>query len=143
MSAHTRKHPTKSPASLKKEIKAKLSRVKNLEDLMILNKVIDKYLPENEERSLTPAEAFGEKWTNPIIRLGLQIQGLRCREGITQAELAKKLGGVKQSNLSAWENGREKVPEKRLKQLAKILKSRVLTYDDYDFSQPELNKVIP
>ncbi len=129
MSAPTRKHPTKSPASLKKEIKAKLSRVTDMDDLITLNKVIDKYLPE-EERSLSPAEAFGEKWTNPIIRVGIQIQGLRYREGMTQAELAKKLGGVKQSNLSAWENGREKVPEKRLKQIAKILKSKSLTYDD-------------
>lgn len=129
MSAPTRKHPTKSPASLKKEIKAKLSRATDMDDLITLNKVIDKYLPE-EERSLSPAEAFGEKWTNPIIRVGIQIQGLRYREGMTQAELAKKLGGVKQSNLSAWENGREKVPEKRLKQIAKILKSKSLTYDD-------------
>jgi DNA-binding XRE family transcriptional regulator len=129
MSAHTRKHPTKSPASLKKEIKAKLSRVTDMEDLITLNKVIDKYLPD-EERSLTPAEAFGKRWTNPLIRVGIQIQGLRYRDGITQAELAKKLGGVKQSNLSAWENGREKVPEMRLKQLAKIFKTKTLTYDD-------------
>ena len=129
MSAHTRKHPTKSPASLKKEIKAKLSRVTNMEDLIALNNVIDKYLPE-KERSLTPEEAFGEKWTNPTIRLGIMIQGLRYREGITQAELAKKLGGVKQSNLSAWENGREKVPKNRLKQLAKILKSPTLLIED-------------
>jgi DNA-binding transcriptional regulator YiaG len=129
MSAPTRKHPTKSPASLKKEIKAKLSRVTDMDDLITLNKVIDKYLPE-EERSLSPAEAFGEKWTNPIIRVGIQIQGLRYREGMTQAELAKKLGGVKQSNLSAWENGREKVPEKRLKQIAKILNTDSLSYED-------------
>lgn len=130
MSAHMRKHPTKSPALLKKEIKAKLARVTNMDDLITLNKVIDKYLPEEEERSLTPEEIWGEKWTNPITRLGLEIQGLRYREGITQAELAKKLGCVKQSNLSAWENGREKVPEKRLKQLAKIFKTKTLTYED-------------
>ena len=129
MSAHTRKHPTKSPDSLKKEIKAKLSRVTDMDDLITLNKVIDKYLPE-EERSLTPTEAFGEKWTNPTIRLGIMIQGLRYREGITQAELAKKLGGVKQSNLSAWENGREKIPKKRLKQIAKILKDPTLLIED-------------
>ena len=65
-----------------------------------------------------------------MIRLGLEIQGLRYRKGMTQAELAKKLGGVKQSNLSAWENGREKVPEKRLKQLAKILNTDSLSYED-------------
>jgi DNA-binding transcriptional regulator YiaG len=120
----------KSEALLKKEIKAKLSRVTNMDDLITLNKVIDKYLPEEEKRSLSPEEIWGEKWTNPMIRLGLEIQGLRYREGITQAELAKKLGGVKQSNLSAWENGREKVPEMRLKQLAKIFKTKTLTYDD-------------
>lgn len=129
MSAPTRKHPTKSPATLKKEIKAKISRVTNMDDLMTLNKVIDKYLPD-EERSLTPAEVFGEDWTNPLKRVGRQIQGLRFLEDMTQAELAKKLGGVKQSNLSAWENGREKIPEKRLKQLNKIFKTTTLTYED-------------
>ena len=118
MSAHTRKHRTKTKAALKREIAIKLDQVNKTEDLMILNKVIDKYLPIN--RSRTPEEVFGEEWTNPILLLGRIIQGFRFREGMSQIELAKKLKGVKQSNISAWENGKEPVPEKRLKQMSKI-----------------------
>jgi ribosome-binding protein aMBF1 (putative translation factor) len=118
MSAHTRKHPTKSKAALKREIANKLEQVNKTEDLMILNKVIDKYLPST--RSRTPEEVFGEDWTNPVKKLGRMIQGLRFRENMSQIELAKKLKGVKQSNISAWENGKEPVPEKRLKQMSTL-----------------------
>lgn len=119
MSAHTRKHPTRSLARLKREISAKLARVTSAEDLMILNKVIEKYVP-TEDTAETPADAFGEAWSEPQKKLGKIIQGLRFREGMSQIELAKALRGVKQSNVSAWETGKEKVPPKRLRQLSEI-----------------------
>lgn len=121
MSVHTRKHPTKSKAALKREITRKLAQVNKTEDLVILNKVIDKYLPAENYR--TPEQVFGEDWTNPVKKLGRMIQGLRFRENMSQLELAKKLSGVKQSNISAWENGKEPVPEKRIKQMSKIFKT--------------------
>lgn len=119
MSGHTRKHPTKTKAILKREITAKLERVTSREDLMTLNKVIEKYIPATE-KSLSPEDVFGDDWTDKAKKLGRIIQGLRFREGMSQIELAKSLKGVKQSNVSAWENGREKIPEKRLKQLSKL-----------------------
>jgi ribosome-binding protein aMBF1 (putative translation factor) len=119
MSAHMRKHPTKSKSSLKKEITAKLAKVNSTADLLILNKIIDKYLPA-EKDWYTPAEVFGEDWTNPVKKLGRIIQGYRARERMSQIELAKKLKGVNQSNISAWENGKEPVPEKRIKQMSKL-----------------------
>jgi ribosome-binding protein aMBF1 (putative translation factor) len=119
MSAHTKKHHTKSQAKLKQEIIEKIVRVTKTEDLRALNNVIDKYLP-SPSRPLTPAEVFGADWTEEAKRLGRIIQGLRFREGMSQLELAKTLKGVKQSNISAWENGKEKVPEKRLKQLSTL-----------------------
>jgi|GEM_PF-1543713 len=119
MSAHTRKHPTKSRSSLKREIAHKLAMVNDTKDLEILNKIIDKYLPE-DEKSYTPVEVFGNDWTDPFKKLGNLIRGYRAREGMSQIELAKKLKGVKQSNISAWENAKEPVPEKRLKQMTKL-----------------------
>ncbi len=125
MSGHTRKHPTKTKALLKREITAKLARVTNTDDLITLNKVIEKYIPA-KEKLLSPNEAFGEDWTDKAKRLGRILQGLRFREGMNQGELAKALRGVKQSNISAWENGKEKVPKKRLKQLSEIFGTDLL-----------------
>ncbi len=122
MSGHTRKHPTKTKAILKREITAKLARVISREDLMTLNKVIEKYISVSN-KSLSPREAFGDDWTDKAKKIGRIVQGLRFREGMSQVELAKSLKGVKQSNVSAWENGREKIPEKRLKQLSIIFKT--------------------
>ena len=122
MSVPTRKHLTKSKALLRREIVSKLDRLTNKEDLIVLNSVIDKYLPQEAE-SVTPEEAFGEDWTDKSRRLGKLIRGFRFREGWNQNELARQLRGVKQSNISAWENAKEQVPEKRLKQLSKLFKT--------------------
>lgn len=122
MSGHTRKHPTKS--NLRKALIEKISRVDKEEDLITLNHVIDKYVRAKKD-SLTPEEAFGNDWTDQNKRLGKILQGLRFREGLTQIELAKALKGVKQANISAWESGKEKVPEKRLEQMAKIFGTNI------------------
>ncbi|MFP5458613.1 MAG: multiprotein-bridging factor 1 family protein [Bacteriovoracia bacterium] len=119
MSEPTRKLLTKREARLKQEIRAKLARVTSTEDLMTLNKVIDKYLPP-EPKNATPTEVFGDDWVDRAKKLGRVIQGLRFREGLSQVELARELRGVKQSNISAWETGKEKVPRKRLEQLSKL-----------------------
>lgn len=119
MSAHTRKHRTKSKALLKREISEKLARVTSTEDLITLNKVIEKYVP-SEEKTLSPEEAFGDDWIEKARKTGRIIQGLRFREGMSQMDLARALKGVKQSNISAWENGKEKVPPKRLKQMSAL-----------------------
>lgn len=125
MSAHTRKHPTKSKALLKREISAKLARVTSTEDLITLNRVIEKYVSA-KEKTLSPKEAFGEDWTDEAKKTGRIIQGFRFREGMSQIELAKALKGVKQSNVSAWENGKEKVPTKRLKQMSALFGTDLL-----------------
>jgi DNA-binding XRE family transcriptional regulator len=104
---------------LRKSLIEKISRVDKEEDLITLNHVIDKYVRSKKD-SLTPEEAFGDDWINQNKRLGKILQGLRFREGLTQIELAKALKGVKQANISAWESGKEKVPAKRLEQMAKI-----------------------
>jgi DNA-binding transcriptional regulator YiaG len=119
-----RKHPTKNRANLKRALIEKLAHVVNEEDLIALNNVIDKFIPPKKQ-SLLPEEVFGKNWTDQNIRLGKIIQGLRFREGLTQVELAKILKGVKQANISSWERGKEKIPSKRLNQLAKIFGTNI------------------
>jgi DNA-binding transcriptional regulator YiaG len=87
--------------------------------------VIEKYLPA-EEKTLSPEEAFSEDWTDKAKKTGRIIQGLRFREGMSQIELARALKGVKQSNVSAWENGKEKIPPKRLKQMSDLFGTDIL-----------------
>jgi hypothetical protein len=122
MSGHTKKHPTKRKTSLRNALIEKISRVDKEEDLIALNNVIDKYVPHKKD-SLTPEAVFGKDWTDQNRRVGKTLQGLRFREGLTQIELAKALKGVKQANISSWESGKEKIPSKRLDQLAKIFGS--------------------
>lgn len=119
MSAHTRKHLTKSKSNLKKALIEKISLLNREEDLIALNNVIDKYVRSKKD-SLTPEEVFGSDWTDQNKKLGKIIQGLRFREGMTQMDLAKALKGVKQANISSWETGKEKIPSKRLDQMTKI-----------------------
>ena len=87
--------------------------------------MIEKYIPA-KEKTLSPEEAFGEDWTDKAKKAGRILQGLRFREGISQIELAKALKGVKQSNVSAWENGKEKIPTKRLKQMSILFETDLL-----------------
>jgi len=114
MSGPMRKRPIKSKASFIKALIEKISRV---------YKEHDPVAPS--EDSLAPEYVFQRNWTDKDKRLGKIIQGLRFREGLTQVELAKALKGVKQSNVSAWESGKEKIPLKRLNQLSKILRTDI------------------
>lgn len=76
-----------------------------------------------QNKTLTLEEVYGDEWTDKIKKLARLIRGYRVRENMSQIDLAKALRGVKQSNISAWENGKEKVPEKRIKQLSKLFKT--------------------
>ena len=45
---------------------------------------------------------------------------MRLEAGLTQAELAQKMGYKAQSIITMWESGERKVPSDKLPQLAKI-----------------------
>lgn len=51
-----------------------------------------------------------------------KLKQFRVRAGLTQAELAKKVG-ITQPNYQRWEAGSAPVPEQKLKKLAKVLKT--------------------
>jgi DNA-binding XRE family transcriptional regulator len=53
---------------------------------------------------------------------GSVIRGFRIRDGLSQVELADKLG-CPQSWISAWENGKRSLGKKMAQKLAKIFKT--------------------
>jgi DNA-binding XRE family transcriptional regulator len=69
---------------------------------------------ESEDESLFLAEVF------PDLHPGSAIRGLRLREGLTQEQLAGRLG-IKRNNLSEMENGKRPIGKNMAKRLAEIL----------------------
>jgi DNA-binding XRE family transcriptional regulator len=67
-----------------------------------------------EDESLPLAEVF------PDLHPGSAIRGLRLREGLTQEQLAGRLG-IKRNNLSEMENGKRPIGKNMAKRLAEIL----------------------
>lgn len=124
MSEHMRKRPIKSTKELKKVLMEKISMLNKKEDLLALNNVVEKYIPFKND-SLTPSEVFGNAWDSENLRRGKILRGLRFREGLTQIQLAKLLRGVKQSNISAWESGKEDIPSKRIEQLNELFNTDI------------------
>ena len=54
-----------------------------------------------------------------------RIKKYRLRAGLTQAELAEKMGYERQSTASMWETGERKVPSDKLLKLAQVLNCTV------------------
>ncbi len=71
--------------------------------------------------SLSPEEVF-KPLHDQHGKAGVRIQGLRYRENMTQAKLAKLIR-VTQGDLSKMENGRRTVGKEIAKRLAKVFKS--------------------
>jgi transcriptional regulator with XRE-family HTH domain len=56
----------------------------------------------------------------PNLHPGSAIRGLRLREGLTQEQLAQRLG-IKRNNLSEMENGKRPIGKNMAKRLAETL----------------------
>ncbi|MFH1727801.1 MAG: helix-turn-helix transcriptional regulator [Pseudomonadota bacterium] len=69
------------------------------------------------EKSIPWKEAFDD---SVLENKGTFIKGARLKEGLSQLELAKKLG-VLQSNISKMENGKRPIGKSMAKRLEKIL----------------------
>ncbi|MBL6991118.1 MAG: helix-turn-helix transcriptional regulator [Bacteriovoracaceae bacterium] len=114
MSVHTKMLLTQ-----KKEIIEKIEKIDTSKDLALLNSIIDKMFPE---KTFSKEEVFGNKDQGPLAKNGRYLKSMRLREGYDQVSLCKKLKNIKQPNISAWENGREPIPNEQAKALSKILK---------------------
>ncbi len=53
-------------------------------------------------------------------RPSVHLKGLRCREGLTQRQLAEKTG-IRQSHISEMENGKRTIGKEPAQKLAKVL----------------------
>lgn len=63
--------------------------------------------------------------------LSVRIKGIRLKKGLSQEEVAEKLG-MNQSNYARLENGKTDIKFERLAQIAKALEMSVGTLLDYD-----------
>ncbi|WP_317394695.1 helix-turn-helix transcriptional regulator [Faecalicoccus pleomorphus] len=65
-----------------------------------------------------------------------KIRRVRLRKGITQNQIAEKIG-ISQPTYAQWENGKRKPKLETLKKIADALEVPVSTlYDDYEFVDP-------
>ena len=95
MSEHTRKHHTKSDS--------KIIRMHHAGVIyQFPRKIAEKYRID-DDKPVSASEVFSivnKKYTKP----GAIVRGIRVRESLTQAEMAKKIK-VTQSDISQMENG--------------------------------------
>ncbi|MDD5261767.1 MAG: helix-turn-helix transcriptional regulator [Methylacidiphilales bacterium] len=61
---------------------------------------VEKYIAGRKGRDSRFAKGFEEGWE--VFRLGAMLAALREREGLTQAELARRVGTAR-SNICRWE----------------------------------------
>ena len=92
----------------------KLKLIRNLLNELNFQKVVSEEEKSIPWRMVAAREI--EKYGEPA----LSLRGARKKEGLTQKELAKKLG-IAQYNLSKMENGSRPISKKMARQLAKIL----------------------
>ena len=120
MSVHAKKRHINDDVEVvvKTGSKKKEFRLKSSEGLLRLVSYIKNALPADV---VTPQEAFkhlNEEYTKP----GALLQGYRLKAGLTQEELARKLGAeVQQAHISAMESGSRSISKKMAVCLAEIL----------------------
>ena len=87
-------------------------------------RLIEKKAVRQEEDTVPWREVFKARFKK-IGEPAVMLRGARTKEGLSQVELAKKLG-IDQADLSKMENGKRSIGKKMAKKLAKIL--RVMDY---------------
>ena len=93
----------------------KKQRVRELiENMLDLAEVRYSVWDNADEDSISLEELF------PDLHAGSAIRGLRYREGMTQVQLADKIG-VRACHISEMENGRRVIDKKMAMRLAKVL----------------------
>lgn len=110
MSEHTRKHHTKPDTNIIVMHHAGVA-------YQFPKKIAEKYRIDND-KSVSADEVFSninKKYTKP----GALLRGIRVRESLTQAEMAKKIK-VTQSDISQMENGTRSIGRIIAKRIEKL-----------------------
>ena len=123
MSALTKKHLTKNEASAVISLLFKSTGVevpKDKKDFTV-EKVIELVEQIVEEVQLEVwNKKRQQKQFDPVKGPAMALKGARLREGLTQAEVVKKIEGLNQPNLSAMEKGERPIPSNMIKSFAKL-----------------------
>ncbi|MDM8525352.1 helix-turn-helix transcriptional regulator [Desulfococcaceae bacterium HSG8] len=102
----------------------KKQRIKELiENMFDLADVLYSVRDKADDGSISLEEMF------PDLHAGSAIRGLRYREGMTQAQLAEKIG-VRARHVSEMENGRRVIDKETAKRLAEVLNTTLLFSDN-------------
>ncbi len=73
-----------------------------------------------EKATLADESSVIKNLENRYSRAGVCLQGARFKEGLSQVELAEKLGTI-QANISAMEHGKRPIGKVMAKRLSKVL----------------------
>lgn len=98
----------------------------NSDNIGKLEKFLEKYSEENDEPIAW--ETLAKERIEKHSKAGLVLRGMRCRENLSQKELARR-SNVSQNEISKIENGKRPVGDKVAKRLAAALHTdyRLLT----------------
>ncbi len=88
--------------------------------LQDLRRRYSRYLVEREDKAVDYFETGLHKKVSKTMTPGLWLKHLREAHNLSQAELGEKLGGVKASRVSDWENNQRAVSKAAAKSLAKL-----------------------
>jgi len=122
MSAHAKKRHTNEDVEVivKTGSKKKEFRLKGSDSLIRLVNYIKQAMPNETVSADDAFKHLNEEYTKP----GALLQGYRLKAGLTQEQLAEKLGPeVKQNHVSAMESGARPISKKMATRLAEILKT--------------------
>ena len=118
MSALMKKHPTESVAKPKNQ--TILHLVHNGYVYNIPRSVAEKYRESKEtsKNKISSNKVFSDI-ENKYTKAGVLLKGTRYREGLTQAEMAKKIK-ITQADLSKMENGKRPIGKIIAKRIEKM-----------------------
>ena len=76
------------------------------------------------QKTYSGAEVFGKEINDSSHRIAKYLKGHRLKSGLSQIEVTKKTG-IKQSNLSAFENARGPLSKLAARKLSKLLNCNI------------------
>ena len=89
---------------------------------VVLKLIQELAVDDDNESELVPADEVFKDLHKKYGKGGSVVRGMRAREGLTQVELAEKIG-VPQTDISQIENGKRPIGKKMAERLAKVFNS--------------------
>jgi len=119
MSGHMKKLHINNPVEVVIHDKVDMKFMLPRQEVQKLFKLLEPFQVIEDDDELISADVVFADLDKKYGKIGSTIRGLRFRDGITQVELAKKLG-IKQSHVSEIEHSKRVVGKVMAQKLAKI-----------------------